>query len=147
MKDGKAKFERRLYMQYDFVDPDDYRQFQEDLRDRDLLDTFNTEIIKTKGSGPFGDAGNQDLKIWRTKDEEQICTLSFFANHAKGLHREYPLRWFQPTFKTPADRTVKLEFTQQNKSQQNKPSVYSASPPKPGLMAKARTWSLGNKGM
>lgn len=95
-KKGQNRMDKYMLVVYHFVDAKDFKRFQEELRDKDLLDTFNTDTINSKRpNGRYGEAGNQDLKLWCSRDEGQVYTLSFYANHMENEHLEFPLNWFQ----------------------------------------------------
>jgi hypothetical protein len=86
----------------------------------DLLDTFDIESIKSSRKG-WGEASNQDLKIWRTRDIDQIHTLTFYANHIKE-HVEFPIEWFSPDFEILSrKKEVHISF-------KKKPGVANADP-------------------
>ena len=110
-KGEATRLDEKRKVEYCFVDLKDYKQFQEDLRDKYLLDTLNVDTIKTKQSTGYGDAGNQDLKFWSSRDEDEVYTISFFANHAEKQQREYPIQWFaaKPRW-DDRKRIVELQF-------------------------------------
>jgi hypothetical protein len=86
----------------------DYKQFQEDLRDKHLIDTFEADSIRTNRSG-WGYVSNQDLKLWCNRDDS-VHTLSFYADHIME-HLEFPLSWFSPELTlSPERRSVQLTF-------------------------------------
>jgi hypothetical protein len=84
--------------------------FQEDLRDRHLIDTFDIDSIKTnQNNRGWGFVSNQDLKLWCNRDDH-AHTLSFFADHIRE-HLEFPLSWFSPEIiLSPERRLVQLTF-------------------------------------
>jgi hypothetical protein len=99
---------------YIFIQPSDIRRFQEELRDKHLLGTFDVDRIKSHRSSNYGEAGNQDIKLWRSKDMDQIHTISFYANHIKE-HLEFPLHWFSPDISAKASKTtVQLTFAKRS---------------------------------
>jgi len=109
MKQGVQMLdEHREDLQYRFVQASDYQRFQEDLRDKHLIDTFDFDSIKTHKKG-WGFVSNQDIKIWCNRDD-QTHTITFFADHIKE-HLEFPLDWFSPDISvTPEKRIVQLTF-------------------------------------
>lgn len=111
-KSGQNRLDKQMPVIYHFVDAKDFKRFQEELRDKDLLDTFNTDTIKSKRpAGRYGEAGNQDLKLWCSRDEAQVYTISFYANHTETEHLEFPINWFQEDISAdPTKRTVQLVF-------------------------------------
>lgn len=100
--------EHREDVKYKFVQAVDLKRFQEDFRDKHLIDTFDTDKIKANKKG-WGYVTNQDLKIWCSRDD-QTYTISFFADHLRE-HLEFPLEWFDPDIVTNnKERTVQLTF-------------------------------------
>jgi hypothetical protein len=109
MREGRLVVdENREDIKYRFHQFPDCKQFQEDLRDKYLIDTYDLESIKTHERG-WGFVTNQDLKIWCDR-EEQTHTISFFADHIRE-HLEFPLDWFSPEITIVTDkRLVQLTF-------------------------------------
>ena len=110
-KDGKVRLDTSLQdATYNFVQYADFKRFQEELRDKHLLGIFDFDRIKTHRSSNYGEAGNQDMKLWCSMDVDQTHTISFYANHVKE-HLEFPLHWFsQSVNATPQKRTMQLSF-------------------------------------
>lgn len=111
-KSGQNRLDKQMPVIYHFVDAKDLKRFQEELRDKDLLDTFDTDTVKSKRpTGRYGEAGNQDMKLWCSRDEGQVYTISFYANHTENEHLEFPIKWFQDDISAdPKKRTVQLVF-------------------------------------
>lgn len=110
-RNGKVRLDASLQdATYSFVQYADFTRFQEELRDKYLVGTFDVDRIKTHRSTNYGEAGNQDLKLWCSKDGDQTHTISFYANHVKE-HFEFPLYWFNTSISaTPENCSVQLTF-------------------------------------
>jgi hypothetical protein len=109
MKEGRTLLdENRENIKYRFYQISDYKQFQEDLRDKYLINTFEFDSLKTNERG-WGFVSNQDLKLWCNRDD-QTHSLSFFADNIRE-HLEFPLSWFHPEISTISSRRlVQLTF-------------------------------------
>jgi hypothetical protein len=112
LKDGSQKLnELRPDIKYQFVEFVDFKRFQEEFRDLYLIDTFDIESVRTQWSKGRFEAVNQDLKIWRSR-EDDTYTISFFANHLKE-HLEFSLDWFSDEIQFSSEKqTVVLAFSE-----------------------------------
>jgi hypothetical protein len=120
-RDGEQVLdEHRENTKYRFIEIHQFRRFQEDFRDMDLLGAFDIESIVSCRKG-WGEASTQDLKVWRSRDLDQIHTVTFYANHIKE-HLEFPVEWFSPDFEiVERKKEVLLRF-------RRKPGVAGADP-------------------
>jgi hypothetical protein len=101
---------------YTFFSDADCKSFQDSIRGKLLVHTWDVDKIAFRTSDQLGEATDQHLKIWREFDGGQL-SISFFANNPsdnKGRrHREFLLSRLDLTLlnaKRRAAHTVRLEF-------------------------------------
>lgn len=83
--------------EYQFINKDDLRMFQEGVRDMELLGTFEFDKLWSARKGFLGEATNETLKLWRSHDIPPISLMSFYASSIKEqCHVEFCLPWFEP---------------------------------------------------
>jgi hypothetical protein len=113
----------RIIPEYYFVSPEARRDFQSDVRDKDLVEggTFDTDVIWTDRSEARYEKREsyaQDLKLWRGRrgrSQEGRYSLSFnvtnFGTYS-NRHVECELHRFVPTARTGGKdpRVVYLDF-------------------------------------
>jgi len=112
-------------VKYKFEQKEDRTKFQEDLRDKDLLETFEFDSIKSKRSGRNGpfEANNEDIKLWRRRDLQQSWSLSFYGSGVADRHLEFPMHWFSADAERDKDvNMVKLRFLSRKTSPNDTPS-------------------------
>ncbi|KAH8701556.1 nucleoside phosphorylase domain-containing protein [Talaromyces proteolyticus] len=116
----KSRFEKiasgDAYIYYIFNDPDAIRQFQEVVREKDLLYTFCvSKIVSANGE----EVSFQHLKLWRDR-QSPSCSLSFLRNAATHDHKyvEFPLTILEiNSTKQPKDsRIVRVGFLSETSS-------------------------------
>jgi hypothetical protein len=114
-KDGKEKMNSDVEnATYTFVQLSDLNRFQEGLRDKDLIGVYDFDKIRSHRSSSYGEAGNQDLKLWLSRDDDDTFSISFFANHIRE-HLEFPLHWFSADLESSREKqTVQLNFKRQS---------------------------------
>jgi hypothetical protein len=155
----------RVFAEYTFLSADDWKRFQGDVCNKDLVGTFdfNTILLSSKRipQGGGSDAVLRDLKIWKDRHPPYHHSISFFANTTKERHVEFPILWFQPGVRNDERnlKVVHLDFVMRN---QNAPSpsvavrrrsafgrvsslVLGKSPPKGVLTLLLRTDQLADK--
>lgn len=94
-------------VEYRFTDDAFLRQFQSDLRDKELVGTFETSKIKCKN----GNHINEHVKIWQSRDTDQTPSLSFFASGADDGFVECAIKWFKsPITQKQKDLEMTLEL-------------------------------------
>ena len=116
---GSIEDEYMVEVNYQFVTEEDYKKFQEGLRNKDLLETYDFAKISSqrKAAHSYGEATGQDLKLWRSRDQPQIYTISFFSNCVSRRHLEFPVHWFDSLVDANISiKTVRLNFIRRQKS-------------------------------
>lgn len=94
-------------IEYRFTSEEGLKKFQSDLRDKELLGSYETDKVKCKN----GTHINECVKLWRSRDGDGDCSLTFFASGSNEGDVEYPLRWIQSPFKrNEAKREVTLDL-------------------------------------
>ncbi|KAI8629680.1 hypothetical protein F5Y19DRAFT_484584 [Xylariaceae sp. FL1651] len=93
-------------VKYSFTELRALQQFQGDIRDKDLLETFDTEVIWTdlQPRRNQGEAILVELKVWRDRYPPGKYSLSFLANNKDKGHVEHYLG----SFREPAKRNTKV---------------------------------------
>jgi hypothetical protein len=95
---------------YAFTKDMDYREFQGEVRGKNLVDLFEFRQIKTASSSRNGEATDQHLKIWRDRSTRNH-SISFYASAAeKPRDLEFPLRILKQEPSTDGLEIV-LDFT------------------------------------
>lgn len=108
LKDNdKPVMNNKYDVEYRFTQDDYLRDFQSDLRDKELLGTFEAAKIKCKNANHI----NEHIKVWRSRDSDQTPSLSFFANGSDEGFAEYAIKWFKsPVVQNAAKLEVTLEL-------------------------------------
>ncbi|KAF1982390.1 hypothetical protein K402DRAFT_424657 [Aulographum hederae CBS 113979] len=111
-----------VYPKYKFVIDKDLEKFQGDVRDKDLLKSFEIDIMKSKRPSTTGVVtSNEVVKLWRTRDYLQARSLSFYAPE-DNRHREFPIRWFKDDVtKDQGKLSVQLDFIKRKGSSNDVP--------------------------
>ena len=101
---------------YKFFTDLDCKIFQDSIRGKDLVHTFEVDKIALDSSNRLGEATDQHLKIWRDFDGGQF-SITFFANNPsdgqRARHREFPLARLElaaPNASRRRTGTMRLEF-------------------------------------
>jgi hypothetical protein len=106
---------RHVLVEYDFLEPGHRKEFQGDVRGKDLVETFDFDVLYSKRilKENGGEAVLQDLK-----SPPRHHSLSFLATTREDKHLEFPFLWFQTPIKRELDTpfTVKLEFIRRKES-------------------------------
>ncbi|CRG87872.1 putative ribonuclease C609,01 [Talaromyces islandicus] len=118
--DVKSRFEKiasgDTYIYYKFNEPYSICQFQEIVRDKDLLHTF---CVSQVNSANGKQASYQHLKIWRDR-QTQACSASFLRNAAAvdQTYVEFPLSMLTVNLakRQKDSRTVQVDFLQDSAS-------------------------------
>jgi hypothetical protein len=116
----KTRFEKMAsgdaYIYYKFNEPDTICQFQEIVRDKDLLHTFCVSHINSANGKQVS---YQHLKMWRDR-HTQACSLSFLRNAAAvdQTYVEFPLSMLIVNLakRQKDSRTVQVDFVQESAS-------------------------------
>lgn len=113
--------------EYQFFSTDARRVFQGDVRDRDLVGSFDTQVIwtdRTESRHDRRESYGQDLKIWRCRGEDRNqCSLSFNVTNGpcSNRHAECELRRLGPTARTGVKdpHVVYLDFIDGDRDSQS----------------------------
>lgn len=116
----KSRFEKiasgDAYIYYTLNEPDAICEFQEIVRDKDLLHTFCVSQINSANGKQVS---YQHLKIWRDR-HTQCCSLSFLRNAAAvdQTYVEFPLVMLTVNLakRQKDSRTVQVDFVQESAS-------------------------------
>ncbi|KAK2755574.1 hypothetical protein FQN54_006514 [Arachnomyces sp. PD_36] len=85
--------------EYQFINHDDLRMFQEGVRDMELSGTFEFDKLWSARKGFLGEATNETLKLWRSHEIPPVPLMTFYASSDKEQrHVELCLQWFEPQF-------------------------------------------------
>jgi hypothetical protein len=80
---------------YIFTNSKDFMDFQSAVRGKELVDSYNISKISSDSSGKYGDATDQQLKIWRDRETREY-SVSFFPNVARRPRDfEFPFSAFR----------------------------------------------------
>lgn len=123
-KYDKLEFDLISSVKYQFVAEEplkvktEFEQFQGHLRDQELVGgRFECDEIRSRSSSL---AKNQHLKVWKTKTNPPIYSLSFYGkphSMTQYPHLEFPIRWFEkPCYSSDSRRNgriVQLRFVNQ----------------------------------
>ncbi len=98
----------RITPTYRFESPEACRSFQNDVRDKELIEVFDTDAIWTDRTEKRQDRREsecQDLKLWRGRTGDQFgnYSLTFKVTNGVSLNHHYvecELRRFAPTTRT-----------------------------------------------
>lgn len=98
--------------QYTFVTSEDHRQFQSDIRSRDLLHEVRSTTISSKNtSRGLADCYNECIKVWDAPPGSIDRSLSFPAAITRTTKEyEIPLKWFNLPPAPSKATTVRLEL-------------------------------------
>jgi hypothetical protein len=124
----------QMVFTYVFFSADDRKRFQEDLRDKNLVETFDFDALWSKRI-PLNAGGEsilQDLKIWQDRYLPYHHSISFFATTGEERHVEFPILWFQRIDRNDTSnlKVVHLDFIGRKESA-----------PSPGTAVRRR-WTL-----
>lgn len=128
----KSRFEKiasgDAYIYYTFNEADAICQFQEIVRDKDLLHTFCVSQINSANGKQVS---YQHLKIWRDR-QTQACSASFLRNAAAvdQTYVEFPLAMLtvNSSKRQKDSRTVQVEFVQDPASTPRRYSMDHSTP-------------------
>jgi hypothetical protein len=113
---------------YIFTNPEDYKEFQGHVRDKDLKHWFEVRRIACASSNRNGEATDQHLKIWRDRFT-QVYSISFYASTiAKPRHLEFPISMLDRKISASEDWEVRLNFNTVTTKPEFKMSSSSRSP-------------------
>jgi hypothetical protein len=122
-KNGTTIRNGRIPIKYHFIDEENSKRFQEDVRNMELLDVFNTSRIKSGRSDSWGECGNQCLQLWCSRGGAPRFTISFWANHTTAEDLEFNVAFFKPDIHADAaTRSVQLKFARLPESLEPLPS-------------------------
>ncbi|OXV12196.1 hypothetical protein Egran_00043 [Elaphomyces granulatus] len=100
-----------LPVSYTFIQPQDVRLFQEDLRSMDLLGTYDfTKITSAQADGFCGEATNEVVKLWRSRAHPPIFLFGFYASSVERQHLEFHIPWFERQVAVSRTGHVRLNF-------------------------------------
>jgi hypothetical protein len=95
---------------YVFTEPQDFKDFQSEVRGKQLEDTFEMRKVSSAASSRNGEATDQHLKIWRDFLSQE-CSVSFYASAApKPRHVEFPFNVFDQTAEPGGPFNLRLNF-------------------------------------
>ncbi|EKG19615.1 hypothetical protein MPH_03479 [Macrophomina phaseolina MS6] len=109
---------------YEFVQDERFIDFQEDIRNKHLVEFFDFhQILSSRnGQSTYGEAIHGHVKIWKDREPPFHHSVSFFGNHARR-DLEFPLLRFNSlTVPKKSEKRVKLSFSLPKKTSQNKGS-------------------------
>jgi hypothetical protein len=139
---------QHCFVGYDFLEPGPLEEFQEDIRGKFLVVTFESEQILYRRSAKDNDeAVRGDLKIWKDKRHPYHYSLSFLIFTRRRKDLEFPLLWFHTPIKREANKstTVCIEFVRGKESGSAK-SVTPRPPSRLQLVASFRKSQSTPKG-
>ena len=121
-EDG-LQFDQMWDAEYVFSTIDNLKDFQGDVRGKDLIETFDFDkIISERRPRNLGEATFQDLKIWQDRTYPYRHTISFFASTSTNKPLEFSILWFQPQFHENASkRMLELSFRRKEGSPNPRP--------------------------
>jgi hypothetical protein len=112
---------------YIFTKEIDYREFQGEVRGKDLVDLFEFRQIKAALSSKNGEATDQHLKIWRDRSTQDY-SMSFYASATKEARDlEFPLHVFKQELGSDGLQVV-LDFLATADSKHRLSRAFSRSP-------------------
>jgi hypothetical protein len=93
---------------YVFTKPEDYVEFQSQVRGKELIDYYDFREIVTSSQK---EATDQHLKIWKNRIT-QDHSISFYASATvkNPIDLEFPIFMFKEDMKSKDDVTVRLSF-------------------------------------
>jgi hypothetical protein len=96
---------------YTFIQPQDVRSFQEDLRSMDLLGTYDfTKITSDQADRFCGEATNEVVKVWRGRGYPPTFLFSFYASSVEKQHLEFHIPWFERQVAVSKAGHMRLNF-------------------------------------
>jgi hypothetical protein len=97
---------------YKFIQDTDFKIFQEDLRNMDLLGSFDCVRIAAGHQSRLAESANNEvLTLWRSREAIPVFTLCFYAGSVHRRYVELPISWFQRDLDRDSDRnSVRLHF-------------------------------------
>lgn len=121
--DGVCIHDEFIDIKYEFASAESSVKFQGDLRRKDLVDFYDTDVvwIKDHGHSSMGVATLQRLKLWRDR-LNGLYSLSIHQNNASHQYVDYYLEDFH-TVAIPEDRAreLRLETLHQNDDKGHRP--------------------------
>ena len=105
-------------IEYSFETPEELKLFLEEVRGKDLLYAFDFDRISSaRSSIYYGESAQESLKLWRSREQNPVCSLSFFAN-VENRNFEFPLSWFENTivWSRLKPKTIRINFVHRNPS-------------------------------
>jgi hypothetical protein len=104
---------------YIFLQEDDMKRFQGDVRNRELVGRFDFESLWSKsvsGRKEVLEASLQNLNIWKDRGHPSHHTISYYASNFDEQHRhhvQHPITGFQSDLKKDSQepKTIVLEFS------------------------------------
>ncbi|KAI8685447.1 hypothetical protein NCS55_00217100 [Fusarium keratoplasticum] len=113
---GVCIHDESINVKYEFSSVESSMQFQEDLRRKDLVDFYDTDVVWTNIHGRTDSFGNvrgvatlQRLKLWRDR-LTGLYSLSIYQNKVDRQYRDYILEDFQPGIRYIDDRAKELRL-------------------------------------
>lgn len=114
--EGVCIHDEFINVKYEFSSVESSMQFQEDLRRKDLVDFYDTDVVWTSIHGRTDSFGNvrgvatlQRLKLWRDR-LTGLYSLSIYQNKVDRQYRDYILEDFQPGIRYIDDRAKELRL-------------------------------------
>lgn len=113
----RVEFDNTYAAHYIFSSKQKHALFQGDLRGKDLVATFDIDIIRSeRSSRKIGEANFQDLKLWQDRCTPCRHSISFFANSSEKRFLEFRVLWFQSVIVKDANtKTARITFVQRNR--------------------------------
>ena len=99
---------------YTFIQPRDVKSFQEDLRNMNLLGTYDfTKITSAQTDRFCGEATNEVVKLWRSREYPHAFSLSFYASSVEKQHLEFHIPWFERQVTVRRTSHMRLDFARE----------------------------------
>ncbi|WAO84945.1 Hypothetical protein NCS54_00217700 [Fusarium falciforme] len=114
--EGVCIHDEFINVKYEFSSAESSMQFQEDVRRKDLVDFYDTDVVWTNIHGRTDSFGNvrgvatvQRLKLWRDR-ATSLYSLSIHQNKANRQYRDYNLGDFHVEISHRDDKANRLRL-------------------------------------
>ncbi len=113
---------------YVFSNPKDFKEFQSEVRGKDLIDSFDVRQIRAGSSDRKGEATDQHLKIWRDRLTQEY-SISYYASAIDiPTHVEFPFSMFNQEMCPKEGLETGLDFRLAAESKRKFSKAFSRSP-------------------
>jgi hypothetical protein len=113
---GSIILDQYVEVKYDFTTVESSLRFQGDIRRKDLVDCFDTDVVWTDNHSRTDSFGNvkgigtiQRLKLW-SDQYNSAHSITVFANRTDRRCREYLVEYFEPEPRSRDDRRRSLRL-------------------------------------